>query len=153
MFLMPVGLRRALGSIITLIGVVAPISLAAAELAVDNPRIRELIPGQNQTVAYFDITNEGTVKVSLVGFASDSAGVIEIHTIVRDRDMVRMEQLSEVVLPPGKTIRFRTGGLHLMLLEVMDLREATEIQLLTSDGDIHRAIFQRVSLADSLENE
>ncbi len=148
MFLTQTRRKLTLGFLIFL-GIGLPIT--AAELTVDKPRIRELIPGQNKTVAYFDITNEGTLKVSLVGVSSDSVGVIEIHTILRNGDMVRMQQLPEVVLPPGKTVRFRSGGLHLMLLDVMDLQKETEIQLFTSDGEIHRAIFQRISLLESDE--
>ena len=148
MFLTQTRRNLALGCL-TFIGIGLPIT--AAELRIDKPRIRELIPGQNKTVAYFDITNEGSLKVSLVGVVSDSVGVIEIHTIVHNGDMVRMQQLPEVVLPPGKTVRFRSGGLHLMLLDVMDLQKETEIQLFTSDGAIHRAIFQRISLLESYE--
>ncbi len=148
MFLTQTHRKLALG-FLTFIGIGLPIT--AAELTVDKPRIRELIPGQNKTVAYFDITNEGKLKVSLVGAVSDSVGVIEIHTILHNGDMVRMQQLPEVVLPPGKTVRFRSGGLHLMLLDVMDLQRETEIQLFTSDGEIHRAIFQRISLLESDE--
>ena len=149
MFLTQTRRKLTLG-FLTFIGIGLPIT--AAELTVDKPRIRELIPGQNKTVAYFDITNKGAVKVSLVGVSSDSVGVIEIHTILRNGDdMVRMQQLPEVVLPPGKTVRFRSGGLHLMLLDVMDLQKETEIQLFTSDGEIHRAIFQRISLLTSDE--
>ncbi len=66
--------------------------------------------------------------------------------------MVRMQHLTEVVLPPGKTVRFRPGGLHLMLFEVTDLQEETEIHLLTSDGLIHRAIFRRISLLESADH-
>ena len=126
----------------------APLPLAAAELILDNPRIRELIPGQNKTAAYFDITNQGPDEVSLIGVVSASVGVIEIHTILRDREMLRMQRLTEVVLPPGKTVRFRSGGLHLMLFEVTKLQKETEIQLLTSDGEVHRAVFHTFSLLE-----
>ena len=102
------------------------VPLTAAELTFDKARIRELIPGQNKTSAYFDITNEGSAEVSLVGVASDSAQAIEIHTILHNGDMVRMMRLSQVVLPPGETIRFRSGNLHLMLFEVTALPEETE---------------------------
>ncbi len=126
----------------------APLPLAAAELTLDNPRIRELIPGQNKTAAYFDITNEGPDEVSLIGVVSASVGVIEMHTILRDNGMLRMQQVTEVVLPPGKTVRFRSGGVHLMLFEVTDLQKETEIQLLTSDGEVHRAVFHTFSLLE-----
>ncbi len=138
-------------TLLVLVYVFAHLPATAAELVIENPRIRALIPGQNKTAAYFDITNEGVSKTSLIGVVSDSVGSIEIHTVLRDGDLVRMRRLSEVVLPPGKTVRFRSGGLHLMLLDVMDLQKQTEIQLFTSDGEIHRAIFQRISLLESDE--
>ena len=137
----------------TFIGTHTPLAAAAAGLTVDNPRIRELIPGQNKTAAYFDITNEGATEVALVGIVSDTVGAIEIHAIVRDGDTVRMRQLTEVVLPPGKTVRFRPGDLHLMLFEVTDLPTETEIQLLTSDGGVHRSMFRRISLLESVEDD
>ena len=113
---------------------VAAAAEPASTLTISNPRIRELIPGQDTTAGYFDITNSGTTAVTLVGATSPHARSIEIHTIILDGDMVRMRRLDAVTIEPGATEVFATGGTHLMLFGVERLAAANRIDLLTAGG-------------------
>ena len=126
-------------------------SQASADIEVDNGRVRALIPGQNKTVGYFDITNEGSKEMALIGASSPVAGAIEMHTTLRDGDMVRMRRLDEVVLPPGETVRFKPAGKHLMLFRVADLGETVAIELAFSDGTQRTVSFRQISLTESAE--
>jgi copper(I)-binding protein len=120
------------------LGSSAATAAAAAEpastLTISNPRIRALIPGQDTTAGYFDITNSGTTAVTLVGATSPHARSIEIHTIIRDGDMVRMRRLDAVTIEPGATEVFATGGTHLMLFGVQRLVAVNRIDLITASG-------------------
>ena len=106
----------------------------ASTLTISNPRIRALIPGQDTTAGYFDITNSGTTAVTLVGATSPHARSIEIHTIIREGAMVRMRRLNNVTIEPGATEVFRTGGTHLMLFGVGQLAAVNRIDLITASG-------------------
>ncbi len=120
--------------------------LPAAGLHVENAWLRQLLPGQNKTAGYFDIINNGLEPVTLVGASSNAAAAIEIHRIIYDGDMVRMRRVEKVVVAPGETVRFRPGGLHLMLFQVSALAEYTKVQLLTDTGGRIGAVFRQVPL-------
>ena len=118
--------------------------LVAAELNVENARLRQLLPGQNKTAGYFDITNNGLAAVVLIGASSDAADVIEIHRTTRDGNVARMRRVKEVVIAPAETVRFEPGGLHLMLYRISVLADLTQIQLLTTSGEQIDAAFRQV---------
>jgi copper(I)-binding protein len=127
--------------------VIAQASAAeAANVTLSNARVRALIPGQDATVGYFDITNSGTTDVVLVAARSEGVGAIEMHTIVVDGDMVRMRRLERVIVPAGETIHFKTGGHHLMLSGVAELGQTTQITLLTATGRQITGRFERTAL-------
>lgn len=129
----------ALAALLTIVcsPVAAAASVAAepaATLTISNPRIRALIPGQDTTAGYFDITNSGTTAVTLVAATSPHARSIEIHTIIHDGAMVRMRRLDKVTIEPGATRFFRPGGVHLMLFGVEQLAAVNRIDFITASG-------------------
>lgn len=103
-------------------------------LQVTEARVRALIPGQNKTVGYFTAYNAADTPVVLIGARSTAVRAIEMHTTLRDADMVRMRKLDEVVIAAGETVRFEPGGRHLMVFDAADLGDAVEIVLLGSEG-------------------
>jgi copper(I)-binding protein len=73
--------------------------------------------GQNGTGAGFlSIANRGTAADRLVGASSPIARVTEIHTHIREGDILRMRPVAAVELPPGETVTLQPGGFHLMLI-------------------------------------
>ena len=120
---------------------------AAGPLEVGDARVRALIPGQDKTVGYFTARNGSDETVVLVGAQSEAARAVEMHTTLRDGDMVRMRRLAEVEIEPGETVRFEPGGRHLMLFGVTALGEGVEIGLLRRDGAEIRVRFSIEQLA------
>ena len=118
----------------------------ATDVALSNARVRALIPGQDTTVGYFDVTNSGTTDVVLVAARGEGVRAIEMHTIVVDGDMVRMRRLERVVVPAGETIQFKSGGHHLMLSGIAELRQTTQITLLMASGRQITGRFERTAL-------
>jgi copper(I)-binding protein len=109
-------------------------------------RIRELLPGQDKTVGYFDITNPTAEPLVLVRAEADFARAIEFHTTFVDGDIMRMRRLPEVELPPGERVRFQPGGRHLMLFGVTSPGEENEVRLHLEDGRVIRARFRQVAV-------
>ena len=84
----------------------------AGGLEITNARVRDLLPGQDKTAAYFDVTNLGAEPRAIVAARSDSARAIEFHTTRMDGDIMRMRRLEEVLIEPGTAINFQPGGHH-----------------------------------------
>ena len=133
--------RRSLLALMLLSLLAAP---AAAELSIDNARVRDLIPGQDKTVGYFDITNDGQAPVVIVGASAAPVRTMEIHTIIQDGDVMRMRRLTEVVVAPGATVQFKPGGNHLMLFGVRSLEETLDVELRFEDGATKTVSFERI---------
>ena len=85
------------------------------DIAVTMPWTRAA--GQNGTGAGFlAIANRGAAADRLVGASSPIARVTEIHTHLREGDILRMRPVAAVDLPPGGTVTLQPGGFHLMLI-------------------------------------
>ena len=52
----------------------------------------------------------------LVGATSPVAGRVELHTHIRDGEVMRMREVPAIELPPGQAVTLAPGGLHLMLI-------------------------------------
>ena len=96
---------------------VSPASAQApADVRVERAWVRPSVPGQQGTGGYLSLTaREGR---RLVGASSPVAGVAEIHEMKMDGAVMRMRPAGDIDLPAGKTVEFKPGGLHLMLMDL-----------------------------------
>ena len=122
-----------------------------AGIEVRDAVIREVVPGRTTTVAYFSITNRGTVPVQLLSAHSDYAKRLELHTHVRNGDMIGMRRVDAVDLAPHRAVVFATGGHHLMVFGAEGLPSPVPVTLEFSDGSTKVVEFRRVGL-DGLEH-
>jgi copper(I)-binding protein len=72
------------------------------------------LAGSSQIVV--SITNDGDGDDRLLAVDTDAAIGIELHETRIDDGIATMVDLDEVPLPAGETVRFRPGGLHLMMI-------------------------------------
>ncbi|MBL6076446.1 copper chaperone PCu(A)C [Belnapia sp. T18] len=74
--------------------------------------------GANGTGAGFlTIRNAGTQPDRLLSAASPVARSVELHTHMRDGEVMRMRQAEGgIPIPPGATVTLRPGGFHVMLI-------------------------------------
>lgn len=85
------------------------------ELHVSTAQASAPIAGASQLVVA--IENRGDGDDRLVGADTDVAIAVEVHrTVVEDDGRAVMRLLEDVDLPAGETVRFRPGGLHLMVV-------------------------------------
>jgi len=89
---------------------------AAGTLEIGHPWSRPTAPGMAMGVAYLSITNHGKSSDALVGASSPVADKVEMHETSIVDGMARMRPLSEIVIPPGATVKIEPGGIHLMLV-------------------------------------
>lgn len=90
-----------------------------------------LPPGVRAGAAYLRIRNAGERDTALVAAASAVAAAVELHTHVNDGGVLRMRQVSEIVVPAGKEVALRPGGDHVMLIDLKAPLVAGEMLALT----------------------
>lgn len=92
----------------------------AQTVEVKDAWVRSSVSGQKATGAFMKITAKDGAK--LVGAASPAAGVVEVHEMKMEGDVMKMRAVAGGLdLPAGKTVELKPGGYHIML---MDLKAA-----------------------------
>ena len=91
-------------------------STAFAQVAVKDPWVRATVPQQKATGAFMQITAAADAK--LVEVQSSAAGIIEIHEMKLDNNVMKMRAVEEVALPAGKLVELKPGGYHVMLMDL-----------------------------------
>jgi copper(I)-binding protein len=54
----------------------------------------------------------------LVEASSPVAGVVEVHEMVMEKDVMKMRAVKGLDLPAGKTVELKPGGYHVMLMDL-----------------------------------
>ena len=92
----------------------------AGELQIAHPWSQELPPNAPTVAAYFVIHNTGKNADRLLGVDSPIAGKAELHEHVQQGDLMKMQQVPGVDIPPGGTVTFAPMAYHVMLLNLSD---------------------------------
>lgn len=125
------------------------------DLVVSSARASVPVAGASQLV--LTIENRGDGADRLLGAATDVALAIEVHRTVVDGDgRASMRLLEDVLLPAGESVRFRPGGLHLMLVvpdEQMRVGGTFEATLRFERSAPITLEFEVVELLDLLERD
>lgn len=98
---------------------------ALAQVQVSDAWARATVTGQKGTGAFMKLTApEGA---TLVGAVSPVAGVVEIHEMAMEGNVMRMRALPKgLALPAGKAVELKPGGYHVMLMDLKQQLKAGE---------------------------
>lgn len=98
-------------------------------LVIDHPWARATAPTAPVGGGFLTITNTGTTPDRLVSARSAAAGMVQIHEMKMDGNVMRMRELEHgLEIPPGKTVTLAPGGFHLMLMQLKGpLKEHTKV--------------------------
>lgn len=88
----------------------------AADLAVTDAWIRAL-PSSVPSGGYFTLHNNSATSIALVGASSPGCGMLMLHKSDNMGGMSSMEDVREVDVPVGGTVKFSPGGYHLMCMD------------------------------------
>lgn len=66
--------------------------------------------------AFLSVDNTGAMADRLLRASTDVAAKIELHTHIKDGDIMRMRPVEAIDLPAGKKVMLEPGGYHIMLL-------------------------------------
>ena len=89
---------------------------ALAEVTVAEPWVRATVPAQKATGAFMHLKSGADAR--LVSAASPVAGVVEIHEMLMDKDVMKMNRIDGLDLPAGQSVELKPGGYHVMLMDL-----------------------------------
>lgn len=73
-------------------------------------------PAATSGAAYVTIINNGAAADRLVAVTTPAAASAMLHTTVMAGDVMKMEPVEAVEIPPGGSLEMKPGGSHVMLM-------------------------------------
>ncbi len=84
------------------------------------------------SAAYMTIRNTGGAADRLLSASTAAAGIVEIHTVEMENDIMRMRPLVDgLEIPAGGEVALQPGGYHIMLMNLQEALVAGETLSLT----------------------
>ena len=90
----------------------------AGAIVVESPWARATPSGAKVGGGYFKLRNTGAEPDRLIGFSSPVAARGEIHDMAVVDGVMRMREMKALDIPPGATVEFKPGGMHVMFLDL-----------------------------------
>ena len=101
-------------------------SVEKTDLRVSHAIIQKPFEGAKSASGYLVIENKGKKEVFLTS-ASISLGTAMIHkTLMDDDGIIRMQHLPEIIIPGNKSVHFKPGDLHIMIIGLKRTLQAEE---------------------------
>lgn len=101
---------------------------ALADVSVAEPWVRATVPAQKATGAFMQLKSDADAR--LLSVASPVAGVVEIHEMVMDKDVMKMSPVPGLDLPAGQAVELKPGGYHVMLMDLKaQVKEGDQVPL------------------------
>ena len=89
---------------------------AQAQVSVSGAWARGTVEGQRATGAFMQLRSAD--GAALVGAQSPVAGVVEIHEMRMEGNVMRMRAVPKLELPAGRAVDLKPGGYHIMLMNL-----------------------------------
>lgn len=101
----------------------------APAVEVQDAWVRATVAQQKSTGAFMRLTAKADSRV--VAAQSPVAGVVEVHEMAMEKDVMRMRAVPVLALPAGQTVELKPGGYHVMLMDLKAPVKAGEVVPLT----------------------
>lgn len=130
-------MNRTMNRILVAALVWAAAGSALAQVNVTSAWARSTVPGQGGTGAFMTLVSRDGGK--LIGAASPVAGVVELHEMAMENNVMKMRAIPSLELPAGREVQLKPGGYHVMLLDLkrplkVGEKVQIELRLETRDG-------------------
>ena len=89
---------------------------ANAAVTIESAWVRATVPGQSASGAY--MTLRSSTDVVLTGVSTPVAGMAELHQMTLEGGVMKMRALPRLPLPAGKAVELKSGGYHIMLMDL-----------------------------------
>lgn len=79
---------------------------------------------------FMQLRNTGTLPDKLLSASTSAARTVELHTMTREGDVMRMRPVQGIPIAPGQTVELRPGAFHIMLIGLTaPLRQGSRVPL------------------------
>jgi periplasmic copper chaperone A len=114
---------------LVLAGLFALVTLPSfADVTVSDAWVRATVSQQKATGAFMQLKSDTNAR--LVSANSPVAGVVEIHEMVMDKDVMKMSRIDGLDLPAGQGVELKPGGYHVMLMDLKaQVKEGDQVPL------------------------
>lgn len=102
--------------IASLIGLSATAWAQSTTVKVEDAWVRGTVATQKATGAFMRLTPSANAR--LVSASSPVAGVVEIHEMAMENDIMKMRQVPGLDLAAGRAMELKPGGYHVMLMDL-----------------------------------
>jgi len=131
--------KRVLSRCLAALLAVGAASAVHAQVTVEGAWARTTVPNQSATGAFMRLTAHKDVV--LTGASSPVADIVEVHEMWMDKGIMRMRPADRVPLKAGQAIELKSGGLHVMMMDLKKQIKAGERVPLTlsftaADGSV-----------------
>lgn len=109
-------------------------SEADGSLQFNDGYLRTMPPGQSVTAGFMTVVNHSKGNCLITAAASPIAERVEFHEHLHNDGIMQMRPLAAVSVSAGETVKFISGGLHLMFFGVnqpLRVGEAASLKLQT----------------------
>lgn len=89
---------------------------AQTTVKVEDAWVRGTVATQKASGAFMRLTPSANAR--LVAAQSPVAGVVEIHEMAMENDIMKMRQIPGLDLAAGRTMELKPGGYHVMLMDL-----------------------------------
>lgn len=89
---------------------------AQTAVKIEDAWVRGTVAQQKATGAFMRLTPNQNAR--LVAASSPVAGVVEIHEMALQNDIMKMRQIPGLDLAAGRTMELKPGGYHVMLMDL-----------------------------------
>lgn len=89
---------------------------ALAQVTVSEPWVRATVASQTASGAFMKLSPSADTR--LIEVRSPVAGVVEIHEMALENNVMRMRATRGLDLKAGKPVELKPGGYHVMLMEL-----------------------------------
>ena len=115
------------------IGILAGSTLAQAQnqVTIKEPWVRGTVAQQKATGAFMQISTDKEVRLIEAKAPASIAGVVEIHEMAMEKDVMKMRQIKGLDIAPGKVTELKPGGYHVMLMDLKQQLKAGDTVPLT----------------------
>lgn len=98
-------------------------------LEIGHPWARATAPTSPAGAGFLTIKNTGSTPDRLVTAKCPTAGMVQIHEMKMDGNIMRMRELEHgLEIPPGATVSLAPGGFHLMMMQLKEpLKQGTRV--------------------------
>ena len=117
--------------------------MAQAQVQVKDAWVRATVPAQDSTGAYMQLMSSRDAR--LVEARTPVAGIVELHEMKMEGDVMRMRPVAAIDMPAGKGASLAPGGYHVMLMKLkhpMKAGDKVPLTLVVEGADRKRQTVQ-----------